>query len=92
MHPQTGNILKEHKAPLQSLSQWFLLLGVLLSAAVIASAALYLDGKRELLISDGVKDARRVNTVPKNQIKPDHGRVANSAPRSVATLRGYTFG
>ena len=29
--------------------------------------------------------------VPKTQIKPDHGRVANSIPRSVATVRDYTL-
>ena len=37
-------------------------------------------------------DIFQTNTVPKNLTKPDQGRVANSSPRSVATVRDYTLG
>lgn len=63
MTTQTVKVLKIHKFASQKLSHRSLLLGALLSIAVIVSAALFLEGKRQSLISNGVEDARRVNTL-----------------------------
>ena len=63
MSTQTNKVLKTHELPSQKLSQSSLLLGLLLSIAVIISAALFLASKRQLLINNGIEDARRVNTL-----------------------------
>ena len=66
----------------------------ILIIAVIAAAGIgaYLFNEQQnCSASYNVLDYIPADTVPKNQIKPDHGRVTNSLPRSVATVRGYTL-
>ncbi|MEH6649403.1 MAG: hypothetical protein V7707_05165 [Motiliproteus sp.] len=63
MRTQTDKVLKSHKLSGQKLSRWSLLLGAFVAVAIIASAALFLNGKRQSLINNGLEDARRVNTL-----------------------------